>query len=250
MMAGRMGPAADRDLVLRRYDRVERRGQPALTLAWANNLAGAAGVLDVGNAVLIDAQGAVLVGGALQQSTEEMDRHLEAFDLKSGARLDPPCVDDGNPSEVFIADERINDLALAPDGHIAAVGFQTKTEGQGKDAWVGYYLPSGCELAWNRTVSGDNRGDDEAVGVAVDDAGDLVTVGFLFGSDSEDLWVAKWDASGDVRWQAMLVNGPGNGDDQARAVSIGADGEINVAGFLSRAGEAGLSDIWVGRFTP
>src|SRR5690606_37724450 len=73
------------------------------------------------------------------------------------------------------------DVAVATDGKLAVVG---KIESQNDDAWVAM-LDSTGRILWEQVVDGGN-GPDAAVGVTLDQAGDVVLVGRQAGSDNQD----------------------------------------------------------------
>jgi uncharacterized delta-60 repeat protein len=244
VVTGRIGTAAAADFVVTSYATAGN----ALALEWSEAFSGAADTSDWGYALTLDAEGRIVAGGATHATTVDIDRWLEVF-MPDGTVPAAPCRDDGAGSDGRVpeGDDQIRGLALHPDGRIAATGFATKSRADGRDAWVGLYDLASCQLDWQRTVPGAAHDDDQGRAVAVDDDGTIVTVGFLRDANTDDLWVAKWNDSGDKLWQAELVNGPGDGTDIATSVAIDEDGEIVVAGYVGKPGGA---DAWIGRYTP
>jgi cysteine-rich repeat protein len=245
VVGGRTGTTGTADMLARRYAVVDG----AVERVWTRTFDGAAGTADGTNAILQDARGRIFVGGYRHATTVDVDRYLRVLSPLDGVDARPPCLDDGSTADGRVpeGDDRILSLALAPSGHVAAAGYATKTVADARDAWVGWYDPSGCTLQWTRTVPGSAHADDAAQAVVVDANEQIVTVGYLRESNSADLWVAKWDDAGDPLWEADLINGPGDETDVAYGVALDDSGDILVTGRLSTPGAA---DLWVGRFTP
>lgn len=82
-------------------------------------------------------------------------------------------------------------VAVDVEGNIIVGGW--KRQGSGDlDAWVGKYSPDGNET-WSHTHGGDAEEDDRAWGVAVDDHGHVLAVGYLHMLDGgQNLWMAKY----------------------------------------------------------
>ena len=246
VLAGRHGS----DLTLRRYTIAKWDGDDGITgdyevsNDWTQTIAGTGGV-STGHAVLAFGD-RVLVGGAVRQDTDSLHR-LHGFEIIGGEEPRMPCVDQGFATALD-NDDRIYGLALSPDGHIAAAGYQFKFAAQGRDTWVGWYTPDGCELVWQRTTAGPTGEADEGRGVTVDEEGNVFVVGFLHNKDSsQDVWVAKYRPMHEMLWE-ITQDGPASGNDMATSVSIDADScEVVVAGHVRS--QQGRSDAWVGRFT-
>jgi hypothetical protein len=68
------------------------------------------------------------------------------------------------------------------------------------------------------------------------------------GSTGTDIWIRKHDPTGAELW-ISLVNGPASGEDFARAVAVGPDNTIVVAGFVTGDAVSGR-EIWVSKLDP
>lgn len=245
VVAGRIGANAESDIAVRRYTITERAGVFSRSTVWAQAFDGPASTSDIGYALALDAMGRLIVAGSVHETPDDIDRHLRAIDLE-GQALRPPCIDAGG-DDPLDADDRIFDVAVGPDGSVAAVGWATKDADEGRDAWLGFYAPGECTLQWATTVVGPAGEDDAATAVAIDDLGRIIVGGYLRVGNGDDAWLAKYEPDGTQWWAIEPIDGPANGTDRIEAVVIDAQREIVVAGRLDVPGQ---SDVWVARFTP
>jgi hypothetical protein len=95
------------------------------------------------------------------------------------------------------------------------------------------------QLVWERTWQGSPDGDDVALDVAVDPAGNAIVVGRMAtASHGSDAWIAAYARDGALLWSDQRGT---DGDDAAVAVAVAADGSFAVVG--SQAGVA-----WIARY--
>jgi len=88
---------------------------------------------------------------------------------------------------------------------------------------------------WTNTYNGPANGDDQARAMAVDSGGNVLVTGSSSGSGSGlDYATIKYSAAGVPLW-TNLCSGPGNGNDQARAVVVDASGDVFVTGSSTGA---------------
>jgi len=92
-------------------------------------------------------------------------------------------------------------------------------------------LSGGVEEVWVRHfASGGAPATDDAIGVAVDAAGNIYVTGYSSGlPHGVDYLTIKYTANGAKVWEARY-NGPGNGDDLASALVVDAAGNVYVTG--------------------
>lgn len=134
-------------------------------------------------------------------------------------------------------------VAVAADEHVYTAGqtfgalpgqvtpalpdaFLVKRDGSGNEVW---------SVQFGAPVPPALGGFDQARGVAVDPAGNVVVAGVVDGPTSPgiqcanpDAFVAKFTSAGAEMWRTIV---PSDGRDEAHGVAVGADGSIYVAGF-------------------
>jgi 3-isopropylmalate dehydratase small subunit len=83
---------------------------------------------------------------------------------------------------------------------------------------------------WVARYNGPGNFPDGALAIALDNAGNIYVTGTSYGSGtSEDYATVKYDSLGVEQWVARY-NGPGNDEDQARAIAVDNAGNIYVTG--------------------
>jgi PKD repeat protein len=120
------------------------------------------------------------------------------------------------------------------------------------DFWV-VKLDATGELLWQRTPGASYGADAYAVQQTPD--GEYIVAGWTVSTDgnvtghhgSEDYWVVKLNATGELLWQTCLG---GSDDDEARAISLTSDGGYILVGQTSSndgdvTGNHGRTDIWM-----
>jgi len=122
---------------------------------------------------------------------------------------------------------------LDPSGNFI-VGGSTTVAGQGGNMLVQVLSPAGVVV---RTITYNSpaNNNEAAFGVASDAAGDIIAAGWEIRSDlgqGENWLVRKYDSAGALLWSRSL-NGSGNLDDQAQAVTADAAGNVYAAGYLA-----------------
>jgi uncharacterized delta-60 repeat protein len=83
---------------------------------------------------------------------------------------------------------------------------------------------------WVARYNGPGNTGDEAVAIAVDNSGNVYVTGTTYAPDTfEDYTTVKYDANGNLLWEAHY-NGPDNGSDFAKAMAIDGSGNVYVTG--------------------
>ena len=89
--------------------------------------------------------------------------------------------------------------------------------------------------AW-RTYDGPADSSDYGRAMAIDGSGNVYVTGYSIGSGtSDDYATVKYLPDGDTAW-VRRYNGPGNGDDQGRAVAVDNSGNVYVTGYSEGSG--------------
>ncbi len=216
-----------------------------------------------GQAICVDPEGNVIVGGVYIGHPDYGDGPLpdggpneDLFIAKYSSSGRLLWVQSATCSYMIYA----RDLATDDAGNIYAVGhfghhnlggeayFETDTlvSYGGRDIFLAKYAPDG-ELLWVRQAGGakSENGRDYGYGVAVDPAGRPVITGYFEGEarfgdytlvsrGDRDLFVAKYEPNGDVRWvrQAGGEAQPSSGD-VGHDVAVDWQGNIYVAGMVT-----------------
>jgi len=182
---------------------------------WSTRFNGPDSRTDVFDAMTIDADGNLVVGGYSQSTVSSNDVFLR--------KLDPA---DGSPlwSRVFPGPnggaDLVWDVGVSPAGHIYAAGYQEGPAGEGRNAWLAKYDTDGNEI-WSRSFNGPESLDDQLIGLAVVGEDDVVVSGHENGAEYP--WraiVRRYDGLGMIVWTDRYAGGTGEG---AHAFGMSAD---------------------------
>ena len=107
-----------------------------------------------------------------------------------------------------------------------------KYDSEGNELWVARY---------------DGQSDDGAYALSVDGIGNVYVTGWSTSSDlNGDYATIKYDSEGNELWVARY-DGPGNGNDCARAITVDRSGYVYVAGYSEGIGTG--NDLVTIRYT-
>lgn len=132
------------------------------------------------------------------------------------------------PSAFF--GDTASDAAAAADGSVYVSGT---TLGTGGDALLLKFASDGT-LLWQRTFGGSFNDYATSVAVAPDGSVYLTGLTHLSSFDAGDLFLAKFDAAGNLLWQR--VYGTADDYEEGQGVAVAPDGTVSVAGVMTRAG--------------
>jgi beta-propeller repeat-containing protein len=199
-----------------------------VTQAWVARYNGSANGLDDAKAIAVDGSGNVYVTGFSLGAGTFNDYATVKYDSAGQeqwvARYNGPG--NGEDDAVAIATDGAGNLyvtgqslGLGTDYDYATV----KYDSAGQEQWVARY-------------NGPGNGEDDAVAIATDGAGNLYVTGQSLGAGtSSDYATIKYDSAGLEQWVARY-NGPVNGFDIASAIAIDSLGNVYVTGRSSGAG--------------
>ena len=187
-------------------------------------------------AVAIDSAGDVVAAGFLNNLGASRDFVVVKVAGASGVELWRHETDGGDGKLDQAAAVAIDGL-----GDVVAAGRLAGDVAGDDFAVIKLAAATGAEL-WRQRIDGTDSGDDEALSVAIDSAGDVAAAG-VFDNDStrEDFAVVKLaSATGTELWRVQL-DGDGVGKrtlERATAVAIDAADDVIAAGVTEFIGSA------------
>ncbi len=232
----------------------------------------------IGNGIAVDATGNVYVTGYFLYSaafgttpvTTTGYRELFVVKYNAAGDLQWATVSDGS---YFV---QTNAIAADAAGNTVITGYFSDdlTVGSSTMSAVGNYdifvirLDADGNKQWGRQAGGSTTYFDEGYGVAMDAAGNAYVTGCFAGTSSFDdvtlagsgqnnldIFLAKYDASGDVIWARSAGS---TGDDRGMDVSVDAAGNAYLAGYVHGNADfsgtplpsIGNADIIVAKYAP
>ena len=135
-------------------------------------------------------------------------------------------------------------IAVDADKNVYVVGYEGVNN---DDIWVRKYDSGGNEL-WTKRHNGSADSSDKGYGIAVDGDKNVYVAGFeTTSSQGEDIWIRKYDSSGNVIW-TKTHNGSDNGND--RGFGIAVDGDKNIYVIGREYDNVESYNIWVRKYQP
>jgi uncharacterized delta-60 repeat protein len=133
-------------------------------------------------------------------------------------------------------DDRALAVTIDGAGDVVAAGF-SRNGGKGLDDFT-VIKSSGVDGTefWRQVINGSANGNDQALAVTVDSAGNVIAAGFTTNSGTgSDFTVIKFDGSSGAELWRQVINGTDNRDDQAISVTVGGAGNVIAAGFTTNS---------------
>ncbi|MEW5702459.1 MAG: hypothetical protein AB1792_09540 [Candidatus Zixiibacteriota bacterium] len=204
------------------YNIATVRYSPAGDLMWARRYNGPGNGDDVACAVGLDRAGDVCVAGYGPGSGTQDDYVLIKYLWKGNFLWERRY--DGPTHGV----DHAQSMTIDGSDHIYITGF-SEGAGSGLDYATLKYNLSGA-LLWQQRYNGSGNGDDSAVAVAVDGAGNVYVAGTSTGTSSGlDFLTLKYGANGGLLWERRY-DGEGHQGDQATALAVDQSGTAYVTG--------------------
>lgn len=219
-------------------------------LAWIALYLGPANSYDSATAIAVDPNNNVYVTGSSTGLGTGRDYATIKYDANGNevwaARYNGP----GNDDDIATA------LALDAKGNVYVTGY-SPGPGTGQDYATIKYDAKGNEV-WVARYNGPDNSDDVATTLVLDAEGNAYVTGYSPGPDTgRDYATIKYDVEGNEVWAARY-NGPGNGDDIARALAVATDGHIYVTGSSANTSrdsdyatiqyDTDGNEIWIARY--
>jgi len=222
-VTGVSGPYPNQDYTTIKYDKKGKQ-------LWIRRYNGPGDGNDEARAITVDGSGNIYVSGVSTGSGTSSDCATVKYD-KKGNEL---WVRRYNGSKKGY--DEATALAVDFSGNVCVTGG-SETIGTDRDYFTIKYYPDG-DTAWVRKYNGPANGYDQARAIATDSYGNIYVTGESFGNKTGwDYATVKYYPDGDKAW-VKRYNGPGNGNDYARAIALDGSGNIYVTGYSLGKGTA------------
>jgi hypothetical protein len=198
------------------------------TEIWRQEFTGTAGWAR-GNAIAVDPADAVVVAGALGNTTTDEDAVVLKLDATTGAETWRYEI--GGTS----TNARDTSLGVAVDaaGDVITSGEIDNT-GTGYDWFVAKLSGATGAEDWRHELDGANWGDGTHGGIAIDSTGDVVAAGLLRNVSGGDYSVVKIDGTtGSELWRYQITGTASLGE--AVNVAVNPAGDVFAVGDLNNA---------------
>jgi cysteine-rich repeat protein len=204
-------------------------------VGWTWVLDGPGHADEEGWSVVATGDGQWLVAGSVSTADGYTDAWIGRLDADGILVWDVQW--DGGESYVDVA----RDVALAVDGDVVAIGYDTIDRNAETDLWFQRRTLDGQGLAWTQHRPGlEDNAQDRGHGLA-QVAGGFVGVGVKQTVDSTRYWVEQFDDLGNTVWAEEGQAGQPNA--VWTAVAAMPNGDVMLAGW--RASPAGDGDMWL-----
>jgi uncharacterized delta-60 repeat protein len=188
---------------------------------WTNRYNGPANAQDGAAAVAVDGSNNVIVTGYSFNSGGFNSDYVTIQYSSAGVPLWTNRYNGPGNSDDFA-----NAVAVDGSNNVIVTG-NSSGGGSGNDFATIQYSSGGVPL-WTNRYNGPGNSHDEAWAVAVDGSNNIIVTGYSTNSASGyDYATIEYSSAGVPLW-TNRYNGPGNGDDYAKAVAV--DGSNNVVG--------------------
>jgi len=217
-------------------------------VVWAKQAGGASSDLaygiavdDVGNAYVCGTYKTALSAGSLNISTTNLfiESFVLSIDANGNFRWAKSTTGNSNNSATGVTYNKNNGISVCGyfENRLVLDGTQLNTSSPSYDAYLASYDDAG-NLNWAKKAGSSS--EDQASAVTCDPQGNTYMVGYYgaeaaFGPNTlaftgwNDLFVAKYDNTGNVLW----ARGAGGGKlDVANAVTLDNDGNVYIAGMF------------------
>jgi hypothetical protein len=194
--------------------------QDGVQEAWVRHFAGPDSN-DTATALAVDTHDNVYVTGISQGNDTGSDFATIKYDSNGVeqwvARYNGPA----NSNDAASA------IVVDGDGNIYVTGFSTGV-GSGWDYTTIKYNSNGIQR-WVARYDGLKHSEDAAIGVAVDNNGNVYVTGSSSSGKLPDYVTIKYDSTGVEKW-VVRYNGPGDENDFAEAIAVDTLGNVYVTG--------------------
>ncbi|MBE2226885.1 MAG: SBBP repeat-containing protein [Ignavibacteria bacterium] len=191
-------------------------------LQWEKRYNGPGNTADNINSLAVDDSGNVYIAGFIGGSGTGNDGVTIKYNTSGVQQWMQTFNGPGN------GNDNARSLALDADGNVYITGYSTGST-LGADFTTIKYNSAGVQQ-WLQTYNGPGNGDEDAYSLVLDAMGNIYITGYSAGSGTSlDCATVKYNSQGVQQWQ-QRYNGPGNGYDEARKITIDTSGNVYIAG--------------------
>jgi hypothetical protein len=226
---GGLAGVSSRDYITIKY-------HPNGDTAWLRVYDAPGNATDEASAMAVDGSGNVYITGRSEGGGTLNDyatiKYLSNGDTAWVRRYNGP----GN------GDDRAKALVVDGSGNSYVTG-QSEGSGSSDDYATIKYYPNG-DTDWVRRYDGPANGSDVAVGIAVDDSGNVYVTGYGDSTGSnQDYATIKYDSSGNELWVKRYDCA--NGTDEPTAIAVDGSNNIYVTGWSGCGGVTGFDYVTI-----
>ncbi|MBK9399688.1 MAG: SBBP repeat-containing protein [Bacteroidetes bacterium] len=194
-------------------------------------------------AIVTDANDNVFVAGYAGNHHGAAD----AFAMKRDAQGDTLWVyyyDAGGNREDYATD-----IVVDAGGNTYITGRSESISAYNFECFTAKISPTGTQL-WVTRYPAVSPNQSYGNALTVDANGNVYVAGYTDpASASKDWLVVKYNSAGVQQW-ADVLNGPGNGDDEALDITLDPNGNPTVCGYSYSANASGGINLFVKQYTP
>jgi hypothetical protein len=200
---------------------------------WAKRVNGSADGWDVASEVGVSPDGSKVFVAGRSAESNGYDFRTAAYEASTGSALWAKRYDGPKSGS-----DQVAALGVSPDGAAVFVtGYSAGSLGDTDYATVAYVAATGAKL-WAKRYDGPGNGAGSASSLAVSPDGSTVFVsgGSAGSASGSDYATVAYDASTGTELWVKRYNGPGNGADDASALSVApGGGSVYVTGTSAGA---------------
>ncbi|HLT37621.1 MAG TPA: hypothetical protein VK034_15115, partial [Enhygromyxa sp.] len=152
------------------------------------------------------------------------------------------------PSPALDVMPTVIDLAIGPNDEIVVAGLtDALTSETDDDIWMGAWSSTG-EPLWSGSYDLIEGLDDVPAAITIAPDGSVYLVGTLQATGGTDIWLGRFDGSGNQVWSATFDSPIEGSKDEASGIAITPSGNPLIAGHM-RIGD-GDTDLWIAEVSP
>jgi uncharacterized delta-60 repeat protein len=210
------------------YDGATIKYNSAGVQQWAQRYSGPGSSNDSPSSIVVDGSGNVYIAGYSTGVGTSLDCLTLKYNSAGVQQWEKRYNGPGNSAD------NINSLAVDASGNVYIAGF-IGGSGTGNDGITIKYNTLG-EQQWMQTFNGPGNSNDNARSLALDASGNVYITGYSGGvSSGSDFTTIKYNSSGVQQW-LQTYNGPGDGDEDANALTLDASGNVYITGYSIGSG--------------